>query len=111
MPLILGYQTVTLVRRVVTGQDAHGEDIHTVVDESLTGCSFQPVSSVEQLGSGDQIVTRWQLFAPGEPDMTVIDAVIGPDGLAYEVDGQPQTWPDVMGRVSHTECYLRRAVG
>lgn len=105
-----GQQTVTGVHRTSGPADALGvpSRIDTPVD--IAGCSFQPLSTNEQLSDVDQVTTRWKLYAPASAMLTATDAVIV-DGLTYEVDGDPQTWPDQCGNPGYTEYLLRRATG
>ncbi|MFC0546929.1 hypothetical protein [Kutzneria chonburiensis] len=110
MPLPLGNQTVTLVRRVRAGTDDYGEDVFTTERVMVEGCSFQPVSSAEQLGTADRVVTRYRLFAPPGTDLDAVDAV-EVAGQSWEVDGDAENWPDLAGAAHHVECYLRKVEG
>jgi hypothetical protein len=110
MSLPFGGTTVTLVRRTVSGTDAHGEDVYTLTREDVAGCQVQPVSSAEQLGTGDTVTTRYRLFAPAGVDLDAVDAV-EVDGRSYEVDGETSRWSDLLGVPHHVEAFLRRVTG
>jgi hypothetical protein len=108
--VIIGHQTVILVHRAAGPPDTLGVPSHVETQESVSGCSVQPLTTTEELSDVDQVITRWRLYAPATVTLTAIDAVIS-DGVLYEVDGDPQIWSDMAGRPHHLECYLRRATG
>lgn len=111
MTIAPGLASVTLVRRQVTGRDAYGQDVYTPSETTVTGCAVLPASSGEQLGSADRIVTRYELYAPAGTDVDAVDAVVLADGTRWEIDGEPERWPDAFGNPHHVRCYLRRVTG
>lgn len=112
VPVPLGRQTITAVLVSYGAVDRLGVHARGETETTLTGCSFQPLSTVETLGDVDQVTSHWKLFAPATVDLTNLDAVITPwDGSRYDVDGDPLVWRDFLGNVSHQEVLLRRATG
>lgn len=106
----IGHQVITVVRRTDGPPDRLGVATPVETRYDVAGCSVQPLTTAEQLSNVDQVVTRWRLFAPPNADLVVTDAVVVA-GIQYEVDGDPQVWPDMGGRPHHLEAYLRRATG
>ncbi|HEX5119849.1 MAG TPA: hypothetical protein VFW65_32080 [Pseudonocardiaceae bacterium] len=106
----IGHQIITVIRRTSGPPDRLGVPTQVETRHDVSGCSVQPVGTDEQLSNVDLVVTRWRLYAPADADVVVTDAVIA-GGLTYEVDGDPQVWPDIRGQPHHLEAYLRRATG
>lgn len=108
----LGNTAVTAVRRTKGAPDRLGVPTETETTWSISGCSFQPVSiPTEQLSNIDLSVSMWRLFTPPGTGLTVTDA-IRYNGDTYEIQGDPQTWPDpITGADHHTEFWLRKARG
>lgn len=102
----LGAQTVTVVHQAI---DAYGDRTETG-RATVHGCSIQPLSTVERLEAGDQVITRWTLYAPITLDAGPIDRLIV-DGVTYELDGDLQLWRGLDGRAHHVEGFLRRVTG
>lgn len=112
MTLPIGNQTITAVLVAYGTPDKLGVEQHIETQVTLTGVSFQPLTTIETLGDIDQVTSHWKLFAPCTVDLSAIDRVITPwDGLSYEVDGDPMPWVDFLGNVSHQEVLFRRATG
>jgi hypothetical protein len=109
-PIPFGVLTITLVRRIQSGEDAYGQDTWTEQQIAVSGCAVQPVSTNEQLGNVDRVLSRWKLFAPGDTVIEPTDKVVL-DGQPYEVDGAAQVWPDINGQPHHVEVYLREVLG
>jgi hypothetical protein len=86
-----GGLTVTIVRRMVTGQDEFNNDVYATTSEDVSGCSIQPASSRENLGFADQLTSGVVIFVPYGTDVSYIDAVIY-NGVQYEVTGSPNIW-------------------
>lgn len=106
---------IGLVRRTVTGQDAHGNDIVTAAITVVVGGLWQPGPSGEvTTGGQDQVIVQPTVNLPDGVDVTALDAVIPnipvvsvtasplepaldadgkPQGVVYEVDGDPLVWP------------------
>jgi hypothetical protein len=66
----------------------------------------QPVVGAENTVGRDTIVSRWQLFAPADADLTATDRVEF-NGDTYEVDGEVQRWD--FPPLSHLTALLRRS--
>ena len=89
-PNFLNPVTVTLVHRVVTGQDDFGNDVYGSTTEDVFG-SVQPATSRENLNFADQLTSRVVVFVPHGTDITYVDGIIV-DGVQYEVTGHPDNW-------------------
>lgn len=113
MTVPIGNQTLTAIFVSYTSAvDKLGVQVKTETQVTLTGCSWQPLTTVETLGDVDQVTSHWKLFAPPGVDLSAIDAVITPwDGLRYSVDGDPMAWTDFFSTPSHQEVLFRKAVG
>jgi hypothetical protein len=68
--------TVTLIRRVVTGRDRYGNDVYTETSEDIEGCSWQPLDSAERADqTQDQTVMYYDLYIPRlDVDVDAVDA-------------------------------------
>lgn len=82
---------ITLVTRTKTGTDAYGDDVMGETDTTVTGV-FIPGMSSEIIAGGDVVTTQPTVHLPDTVDPTAFDA-IEVSGVRYEVDGEPQTWP------------------
>lgn len=113
MTVPIGNQTITAILVSYTDSvDKLGVRTKTETQMSISGCSWQPLSTVETLGDIDEVTSHWKLFAPPGINLSALDAVITPwDGLRYSVDGDPQPWTDFFGAPSHQEILFRRATG
>lgn len=110
MTVDVGNQDITLIRRVESGRDAHGNTIWSTARETVDGCSVQPFTSTETLLGGAQVQGRRKLFAPAGLNLDSVDAVeVG--GVQYEIDGDAPDWPDLSGAADHVEAILRRVTG
>ena len=105
-------QTVTLVHRTVTGQDARHNDVYTETNEVIEGCAIGAGSSTENV-EGTETVSYdvVVMFPPG----TVVQAVyrmILPGGDSYEVQGGPiKATSPFTGINSWVEVHGRRVTG
>jgi hypothetical protein len=99
----------TVVDVIHNALDEYGGRTETGRD-SYPGCSVQPVSSTEQLSTGDQTVSRWVLYGPPSLVAEPVDQLAA-DGITYEVDGEIQLWRDLDGTPHHVEAFLRRVTG
>lgn len=102
----VGAQTATVVHRTTNDFGDHTETGRA----TYPGCQLQPMTSVEEIGPGDQVITRWAFFGPAHLEASPIDLVIV-EGVTYEVDGEVQLWRDLSGRPHHVEAALRRVTG
>lgn len=80
---------VTLVKRVKGAPDALGNDTWTTTQTTVTAQAFDPGISAELVQGQDVLTTQPTVYLPPGTDVSYLDAVIGPDGLQYEVDGSP----------------------
>lgn len=106
----LGSQTVTLRRRGVTGQDEYGNDVHGIVEVTISGCSVQPRASTEDANGRVQVISGLELFAPADPLITANDVVMF-DGRRFEVEGDPGVWRSPNGSLVYQQAALRRVTG
>lgn len=102
--------TVTVIDRVVTGQDDRGHDVYEDVEREVTDCNMQPVSSTEQNDGRTQVVTRWRLAGPTGMGLTPTSRVRY-RGVLYEVDGQAGEHDSFAGLLDHTEALLKVVSG
>lgn len=104
----LGSQVVTVLRATAT-EDDYGNPVRdwtTAAVVEVRGCSLQPLTGAEVTIGRDTVVPRWRLWAPAGTDLLASDRVRY-DGVAYEVDGEPQRWD--FPPLSHVEALLRKA--
>lgn len=81
--------TASWVQRVVTGQDAYGNDVFA--DTTVTvDAVFAPGGSTELAVGQEQVTTQPTLYLPA-PAPTALDEV-SVNGVTYQVDGTPQDW-------------------
>ena len=85
-------QTVTIVRRTVTGQDEYGNDVYTETTEDVTLVVVQPSGSTENIQFTDQVSIGMVFYFPYGTVINPTDA-ISFAGDKYEVEGNPQAWP------------------
>jgi hypothetical protein len=92
MPNLYG-ETVTLVARTVSGQDAYGKDIYTTTAETpVDNCGFAPAGSIERVQGQDVITTTPTAYLPtGTPTPSAVDQVKARGDL-YDIDGKPQVF-------------------
>lgn len=73
--------------------------------------SVQPIHADEVLTDRNAIVTRWQAWIPVTEGLSELMRVRH-RGIAYEIEGSIQQWPDPVGvGLDHMTFYLRRADG
>jgi hypothetical protein len=104
-------QTVTLLKRVLSGRDEYGNDEYTNVSEPVSGCVVQPAASTENIQFTDQVDSGVTVFLPYGTDVSYLDAlVIG--GQKYEVQGVPGTWTSPFsGRSAPVQVSASRVSG
>jgi len=105
-------RTVTIVPRVVTGQDARGNDI--VVDgthQEGVRAGRDQLSAEEDLVGRDQQETTWVYFLPPEVTISGYDRILD-DGEILEVRGHPDRVVRRRGgRLHHIEAVAYRIQG
>ncbi|MGZ6806389.1 MAG: hypothetical protein ACXVGG_07115 [Mycobacteriaceae bacterium] len=100
-------QTVTLVKRVKSGQDAFGNDVYSTTTVAVSG-AFAPGGSSEQLQGQDVVITQPTVYLPAGTDVSAVDA-IDVAGQRFEVDGSPNDWQNPFtGWRPGVEVKLRR---
>ena len=93
MPYPFPYgQTVTIVRRSVSGQDEYGNDVYSTTTQTIPYCVIHPAVSNENINFTDQVSTEFNVYVPAGTVVGPLDAVLGPDGTKYEVQGDPQAY-------------------
>ncbi|MFF2651473.1 hypothetical protein [Streptomyces sp. NPDC058045] len=102
--------TVTVIDRVLVGEDDRGHDVYQDVERDVPGCNMQPVSSTEQNDNRTQVVTRWRLAGPRSMGLTALSKVRF-RGVLYEVDGDPGEHGSYAGILDHTEAFLKVVSG
>ncbi|MFF7290670.1 hypothetical protein [Streptomyces griseorubiginosus] len=102
--------TVTVIDRVLVGQDDRGHDVYEDVPREVPNCNMQPVSSAEQNDGRTQVVTRYRLAGPPDLGLTVLSRVRW-RGVLYEVDGDPGEHESFAGLLDHTEAFLKVVSG
>ncbi|MEV2277868.1 hypothetical protein AB0I72_20010 [Nocardiopsis sp. NPDC049922] len=105
-----GRETLTVVRG--PGTDRHGDPLPGDPAETDShGWDVQPAATSEDVDDGgDTVQEEWTAIGPPGADITATDRVRWRGDL-YQVQGQPQRWPDHRGRAHHTEVTLRRVRG
>jgi|SRR5215472_5634051 len=104
-------QTVTVVKRTVSGQDSLGNDTYTETTFDVTPCVVQSSGSVETVQFTDQVSDDITVFLPYGTDLQAIYAIQW-NGLRYEVQGNPQMWQSPFsGHTSPIQIRATRITG
>jgi len=84
--------TVTWLRRQVTGQDAHGNDVTTWVETDIPSCVIAPRATFEDVQARDMAIFGLTLYItlPGYPIAPSDRIRYG--GETYEIDGPVARW-------------------
>lgn len=83
--------TVTLVKRILAGQDENGNDVYTEKTLQVSNTVFVPAGASELLTFTDQTSTTEQFYVPWGTDVSTYDAIIF-QGIEYEIQGVPSQW-------------------
>lgn len=102
--------TVTVITRVLVGEDDRGQDVYDDQERDVDHCNMQPASSTEATDDRVQVVTRWRLAGPPDMGLTPISRVRF-RGVLYEVDGDPGVYGSFAGLLDHTEAFLKVVTG
>lgn len=102
--------TVTVIDRVLVGQDDRGQDVYEDVEREVADCNMQPVTSTEQNDNRTQVITRYRLAGPLSLALTPTSRVRW-RGVLYEVDGLPGEHESFAGLLDHTEAFLEVVSG
>jgi hypothetical protein len=104
-------QTVTLVRRAVSGTDEYGNDTFTETQEDIPLCVVAPTGGSELIQFTDQVNDPMQVWLPAGTDLTYLDAIIF-EGLKYEVQGNPNSFTSPFsGHISPVQISVLRVSG
>lgn len=108
----LGNESIEILDAPPT--DRRGDPTGPPVITRVDGCNWQPRTSGEDTDLRSTVVTGYVVWAP--PGTVVkstsrIRRPPGPDGLLYEVDGEPGQWSDMGGQPHHVVINLRRVRG
>lgn len=83
-------ETVTILSRTVTSQDAYGNDVYTAVETDVPGCAFAPAGSIELIQGQNTVIEQPTVYlATGTPAPAPTDR-LRVRGDLYDVDGKPQ---------------------
>jgi hypothetical protein len=100
--------TITRVRAPLVADEYGTEDAKRDWDDAeeldIPRCIMQPVAGTEIADGREAVSIRYRLFAPMPQALVATDRVEW-DGLSYEVDGEPLSYP------KHTEAMLKRVTG
>ncbi|MFF2640317.1 hypothetical protein ACFVUB_11040 [Streptomyces niveus] len=102
--------TVTVIDRVLIGEDDRGQDLYEDQEREVDRCNVQPVSSVESTDDRVQVVSHWRLAGPPDMGLTNMSKVRF-RGVLYEVDGEPGKHGSFAGLMDHTEALLKVVTG
>lgn len=102
--------TITIVDRVLVGEDDRGNDRFDETERVIEGVNLQPASSVEVVDGRDQVVTRWRLAGPGDLGLTAYSRVKHGARL-FELDGECAVFGSFGGLLDHTEALLMEVTG
>ncbi|MBK3561090.1 hypothetical protein JHN55_32100 [Streptomyces sp. MBT56] len=102
--------TVTVIDRVLVGEDDRGQDVYEDQERDVEHCNVQPVSSTEATDDRVQVITRWRLAGPADMGLKALSKVRH-DGVLYEVDGEPGFYRSYGGLMDHTEAFLKVVTG
>lgn len=110
MPFTYG-QTVTLVKRTVSGQDDFGNDQYAETLTPVSPCVVQPAGSNETIQFTDQVSTDLTIFLPYGTDIEAVDSVeVG--GTRYDVMGDASVWVSPFsGHTAPIQIRVTRVTG
>jgi hypothetical protein len=107
-------QTVTRLRAPLIaneyGLEASKRDWEHAESLEIRGCSVQPSVYPEYDRDREAVTIGWKLYAPTSAGLLASDRIVS-DGLTYEIEGEPLTWPSPSGQLDHIEAVLKRVVG
>ncbi|MBE7195419.1 MAG: hypothetical protein INR66_23445 [Gordonia polyisoprenivorans] len=99
--------------RVRQGRDRHG-DITGPADELTFRAAVVPSSSTENVSSGDQVVTRQDVY-PIDPDVDITATdrlrLPGETGATWQVVGDPKRYLNPYSGSKATEIAIERVSG
>lgn len=108
---MIGNDTLDIVKRIGTGEyTEYGQEDITEQTITVTGCSLQIATSVENRDSVATIVTvRAKAYLPATPDTTAITSndAIRHNGKIYELQGPAIVARSLDGTNHHVWCELK----
>jgi hypothetical protein len=110
--LLILTDTMTIVRAPLAAGygNARTPDWDNATRTTVRGC-VQPEGSSEQTGGQDRVATTHRVFLPATADVVATDRIEWGSGT-YEVEGEPQRWPNPLGGgIHHIELTMSRTVG
>lgn len=111
MPSFPYGQTVTLIRRTVSGRDELGNDVYSESPEPIPQAVVAPAGSTEFTQFTDQVTASLTVFLPYGTEVSATDAV-EIAGQRYEIQGEPSAWRSPFsGSTSPIQLQLTRVTG
>jgi hypothetical protein len=105
-------ETVTLIRRSVTGRDVDGNDIKTDVRTPAPGAVFAPAGSIEQVQGEDLVSSTASVtWLNACPSLKAVDAVERANGDRYEITGDPQDFQSPFTQTRVLTVHLTKVTG
>ena len=83
-------ETVTVIRRT-TSRDRTGDPTGVEVEHTIDNCGINQSSTTEVVDRRESTVTTVELMCPPRADIRAGDKVRLPNGVTYQVDGEPWT--------------------
>jgi hypothetical protein len=83
--------SLTLVHRVLDGQDSFGNDAYRDETETVAGSVAAPGGSSEDTQFTEQVSTSMTFYLPYGTPVGPLDAIIY-NGTKYEVQGEPSSY-------------------
>lgn len=98
---------VTVIRPAVTTErGSNYPDWAAAAEHKVTGCSFQPGGSTEDLNDGrDAVRIDATVYLPARSNIAAGDRIRVPQGT-FNVVGEPEVWESPTGRMSHVIARL-----
>lgn len=117
--VVLGNDTVTVLKRGVTSYDELGVQILGDTPTVVNGCSMQPNMADEVISDTDFTLAMWILRTPvlsifqtlTAADAIQVAMVNGVPDVVFEDFGDPLLWTDAQGNPHHYQIKLRKARG
>jgi hypothetical protein len=105
-------QTVTLIRRIVSGTDPeYGNDLYSETREDVALCVIAPANSSETFSFTEQTDDTVMVYLPTGTDVSYLDAVLI-NGDKYEVMGNAQSFiSPFSGHNSPVQVRVNRVTG
>jgi hypothetical protein len=92
MPFLRAGQSIKVIERTVTGQDAYGNDVYGEAIRVIRNCAISPGNSSEDIQGTASVSSDVILHVPTSTDVGNFDRVVLPDGNTYRITGVPKYW-------------------